>query len=110
MTAEVDDWYAVRCIFRWTKADDQPYEERITLWRAADLDAAIAEAEAEAREYADNVGVTYLGFAQGYETGEKELTEGSEVFSLIRQSNLEISDYLDHFFDTGAEAQSAPVQ
>lgn len=56
-------WYAVRCVFRWTEAGGRPYEERITLWRAGGL-----------------------GLAQGYGTGEQELTDGSEVFSLLRES------------------------
>ncbi|MDT8914276.1 hypothetical protein [Amycolatopsis sp. PS_44_ISF1] len=103
MTDEADEWYAVRCVFRWTDADDRPYEERITLWRATDLDTAIARAESEAREYAENTGVTYLGLAQGYETGEKDLTEGCEVFSLLRESALSPEEYLDRHFDTGGE-------
>jgi hypothetical protein len=90
----------VRCVFRWTEADDRRYEERITLWRAADLDAAIVRADAEAREYAENTGATYLGLAQGYETGEKELTNGGEVFSLLRESALPPAEYLDRHFDT----------
>ncbi|WP_410672168.1 hypothetical protein [Amycolatopsis sp. cmx-4-68] len=105
MTDRADEWYAVRCVFQWTEADDRPYEERITLWRTTDLDAALARAEEEAREYAENTGVTYLGFAQGYETGEKELTEGSEVFSLLRGSALPPAEYLDRHFDTGGEHQ-----
>ncbi|UOZ05424.1 hypothetical protein [Amycolatopsis sp. WQ 127309] len=107
MTDEADEWYAVRCVFRWTEPDDRPYEERITLWRAVGLDAAIARAEAEAREYAGNSGVTYLGLAQAYETGEKDLTEGSEVFSLLRTSSLPPEVYLDRHFDTGGEHQGA---
>jgi hypothetical protein len=99
------EWYGVRCVFRWTEAPERPYEERITLWRAADLDAALALAETEAREYAEANGVTYAGFAQGYATGEKELTPGSEVFSLLRDSALPPEEYLDHFFDTGGEHQ-----
>ena len=105
MTDEADEWYAVRCVFRWTEADERPYEERITLWRAVDLDAALSQAEAEAREYAENTGVTYLGFAQSYATGEKELTPGSEVFSLLRDSALPSEEYLDRYFDAGGERQ-----
>jgi hypothetical protein len=54
----------VRCVFRWAEAPERPYEERITLWRAADLDAALVLAETEAREYAEANGVTYAGLAQ----------------------------------------------
>lgn len=102
----MDEWYAVRCVFRWTEAGGQPYEERITLWRAADLESALAHAEAEAREHADDTGITYLGFAQAYATGEKELVPGSEVFSLLRESALPAEEYLDRHFDTGGEHES----
>ncbi|WP_410613949.1 hypothetical protein [Amycolatopsis sp. lyj-109] len=95
-------WYAVRCIFRWTG----PYEERITLWHAADLDAATALAEAEAEAYAKTTGVTYLGLAQAYEIGEEQPGPGSEVFSLLRTSALPPPEYLDRFFDTGGEHQT----
>ncbi|MEU0535455.1 hypothetical protein [Amycolatopsis tolypomycina] len=100
-------WFAVRCVFRWAGAEGQPYEERLTLWRATDLDAAIARAEEEARVYAENTGVTYLGLAQGYETGEQGPTDGSEVFSLLRESALPPEEYLDRHFDTGGEHQGA---
>ena len=105
MTEPMDEWFAVRCVFRWTEADERPYEERITLWRAGDLETALSRAEAEAREYAENTGVTYLGLAQGYETGETKLTPGSEVFSLLRESALPPQEYLDRHFDTGREHQ-----
>jgi hypothetical protein len=105
MTGEAGEWYAVRCVFRWTGHGERPYEERITLWRAAGLDAAVARAEAEAREYAENTGVTYLGFAQGYATGEEDLRSGSEAFSLLRDSSLAPDEYLDRHFDTGEEHQ-----
>lgn len=103
-----DEWFAVRCVFRWEEYGGRPYEERITLWRAADLDEAIALAEAEAREYAEESGFAYLGLAQGYATGADELAPGSEVFSLLRTSPLPPEAYLDRHFDTGGEHQHAP--
>ena len=103
MADQADEWYAVRCVFRWTEAAGQPYEERITLWRGSD--AVLARAEAEAREYAANTGTTYLGLAQSYATGEKQLSPGSEVFSLLRDSALPPEEYLDRHFDTGGERQ-----
>ncbi|WP_410635504.1 hypothetical protein [Amycolatopsis sp. cmx-4-83] len=105
MTDESDEWFAVRCLFRWTHAGEEPYEERITLWRAADLGEALALAEAEAREYAERAEVSYLGLAQGYATGEQELSPGSEVFSLLRDSSLPPAEYLERHFDTGGEHQ-----
>lgn len=108
-----EPWYAVRCVFRTTEntpggpIDLTPgtsaYEERITLWRASSLDAAIAKAEAEAEEYAD-AGGTYLGFAQAYHLNDSP-TDGGELFSLIRYSDLESDAYLDRYFDTGSERQ-----
>jgi hypothetical protein len=103
MTEQADEWYAVRCVFRWPEAAGQPYEERITLWRATGSDAAIARAEEEAREYAANTATTYLGLAQSYATGETQLSPGSEVFSLLRTSGLPPEQYLDRHFDTGGE-------
>ncbi len=105
MTEQADEWYAVRCVFRWTEAAGQPYEERITVWRATGSEAALARAEAEAREYAENTGTTYLGLAQSYATGEEQLSPGSEVFSLLRGSDLPPDEYLDRHFSTGAEHQ-----
>jgi hypothetical protein len=98
-------WFGVRCVFKVD--DDAPaasYEERVTVWRAADAGEAVRLAEAEAVEYASTVEAQYLGFAQAY-TMADELSAGAEVFSLIRTSSLGRADYLTAFFDTGNEAQ-----
>jgi hypothetical protein len=91
----------------WGPSDLTPgesaYEERITLWRAASLDAAIAMAETEAEAYAD-AGGQYLGLAQAYHLSDSP-TDGGELFSLIRYSDLESDAYLDRYFDTGSERQ-----
>ncbi len=102
----MDEWYGVRCLFQWTHAEGTPFEERITLWRADSLDAAIELAEREAREYAEDNDLTYLRFSQAYATGETEITAGAEVFSLLRDSSLPAAEYLDTHFDTGGEHQS----
>ena len=50
-----------------------------------------------------------LGFYQAF-AGFKEVSldlQGEEVFSLLRQSDLDPDDYLDQFFDTGDEHQQA---
>lgn len=110
----VTEWYAVRCIFKsnWLAVlDEVPdgstyYEERITIWRADSLDHAIALAEAEAVEYAEKLRPEdeYLGLAQAYNLdGPPE--HGAEVFSLLRTSSLSPDDYINAFFDTGAENQ-----
>jgi hypothetical protein len=96
--------FSVRCVFQ--HGDTAAYEERITLWRSANFDEAIALAEAEAGEYAELVGSRYLGLAQAYHLAD-DVEHGAEVFSLIRSSNLPPGEYLTAFFDTGAEHQTA---
>lgn len=90
----------VRCVIQLTERD---YEERITIWRTDDLDDAVAKAQAEARDYAANVGGTAIDFAQSYGSDEDPTEDGAEVFSLIRQSEMPPRQYIDHFFDTGME-------
>ncbi len=103
-------WLAVRCIFAVGESGPdglQTYEERITLWRAAGFDEAIALAEAEAVEYATFIAGSpdaYLGLAQCYELAD-EVGNGAEVFSLMRDSHLGPTEYLDAFFDSNREHQ-----
>jgi hypothetical protein len=98
-------WYSVRCVFR---LGDQPdYEERITLWRAASFNEAIALAEAEGQEYAASTGFQYLGLSQAFDLKTDSLPSGTEAFSLIRTSSLQPGDYLNRFFDTGSERQGS---
>jgi hypothetical protein len=104
------DWHAVRCVFasRWpSAADGNTYEERITLWRAPTSGRAIERAEAEAAEYAamiKDAPDTFLGFSQSYRLGDVP-GDGAEIFSLMRDSDLAPTTYLNRFFDTGAEHQ-----
>lgn len=103
----------MRCLFgaTWPSTEAEPsslrYEERITLWRAASIDEGIALAEAEAEVYADAIEGAhdaYLGLAQAYAIGD-EPGHGTEVFSLMRSSDLDRTTYIDTFFDTGREHQ-----
>jgi hypothetical protein len=110
-------WFGVRCVFR--QVDNKPwgptnlssgvacYEERVTVWLAHSLDDAIERAEAEAAQYAEILEAEYLGFAQAYSIGEEDIEQGTEVFSLMRDSRLQPAEYLDTFFDTGTERQRA---
>lgn len=63
---------------------------------------AIARAEAEAQDHAEVLQCEYTGLAQAFRFDGKPI-QGTEVFSLLRRSTLDVSDYLDHFFDTGTE-------
>jgi hypothetical protein len=106
---ENTSWYGIRCLFQHGPTDSQgsSYEERVTIWRAASFDEAIALAEAEAAEYAETLGdTTDLGLVQAYALSEPP-GHGAEVFSLIRDSALAADEYLDQFFDTGGERQQS---
>ena len=104
--------YSVRSIIRWAPRSNQKkrylYEERITAWSAISIDEAIELAEGEAKIYAEDNGFVVLDLFQGYWLFNRVgiLPQGSEIFSLIRESNLEDDPYLDAFFDTGMERQS----
>ena len=99
--------FSVRSVFLWKPREDQLrrnlYEERITLWRASDIDEAILAAEGEAETYASDADVKYLEFCQAYALVEEVGVNGTEVFSLLRESDLEPTQYLDAFFATGGE-------
>ncbi len=97
------NWYSVRCVFRLLNNDDA-YEERITTWQSASHDEAIELAEAEAAAYADHGTHEYLGLAQSFWLFDPPAS-GNEVFSLIRESDLGPTEYLNQFFDTGRELQ-----
>jgi hypothetical protein len=99
-------WYGVRCVFdHGDVAQERAYEERITLWQARSIDEAIELADAEATSYASDLEESrYLGLAQAFEMYDAP-GSGAEVFSLIRTSRMPADDYLDAFFDTGAERQ-----
>jgi hypothetical protein len=96
-------WFGVRCIFQ--SRQQASYEERITVWKADSYDAAIRKAEFEATEYAEANGLIYLGLAQGFWIFGNSIVEGTEVFSLLRVSDLKTEDYLETFYDSGQERQ-----
>jgi hypothetical protein len=103
--ADPDDrWYAVRSLFEITDEAGSAYEERITLWQAGSSEQALENARAEAEEYAEFAGLTYLsGFAQAYLLADSPPRDGAEVFASIRDSALPPKPYIERFFDTGSE-------
>ena len=120
-------WYGVRHL---VMIGSGTYEERVTLWEAESMDGAFTKAEAEAANYASEIlrDGKVLGLFQCYQLPEHEYesaaavlaengkampppgiflsTPGSELFSLIRDSDLSPEKYIDRFFDTGTEYQS----
>ena len=98
--------FSVRHFFRWVSRPDQTarnlYEERITIWKAESIDEALSLAKSEATAYAAD-GEKDLGLSQAYELDESVDATGVEVFSLLRESDLEPDDYVRTFFLTGKE-------
>ena len=99
-------WYGVRTVYR---DEENTFEERITVWRARTFEDAVALAEKEAEEYCAVLSLNYLGFAQSHRPflEDEPIEPGMEVFSLLRESDLDDDDYLDRFFDSGREYQNA---
>lgn len=96
--------YSVKCHFEWspTKVRSQAhlYEERITLWNTNNIDQAIESAKQEARKYAKENAFTFLELTQAFWMFQDIEGNGLELFSLLRESDLAPSDYLDLFHDT----------
>lgn len=101
---ETSGWVAVRCVLGHVVDSGQIYEERVTLWRTGDIDVAIGRAEVEVERYAEDIDATYVGLAQAYLLSD-DVSDGAEIFSMMRGSDLEPQAYLDRFFDTGTERQ-----
>ena len=99
-----EGWFAVRCIIR--DKNRSSYEERIVIVRAADMKSAVEKAEADAQEYAKDLTCEYINYADAFHIFDS-IGAAAEVFSLIRESDLEPDDYIDHFFDTGKENRGA---
>jgi hypothetical protein len=102
--------YSVRTITRWSPRHNQKlkylYEERITAWNANSLDEAIDLAEKEVSEYAKNENKA-LDLFQVYWLFDEIglIPQGTELFSLLRESDLNDKEYIDTYFDTGFEHQ-----
>jgi hypothetical protein len=102
-------WFSVRTVV--ARPLEGVYEERITLWWRADADAAADAALAASAEYAADQEGSDCGLAQVYEIygdmvgGLRAPADGSEIYALVRQSDLPPNEYLDAFFDTGREQQ-----
>jgi hypothetical protein len=100
--------YSTRTVIRFdglARKAKYVYEERLTLWRAKSVNGAIRKSEAEARRYAKESGGAYLNFIQAYWLYDEVDSDGVEVFSLMRESDLPPKRYIDTFFDTGAEKE-----
>jgi hypothetical protein len=100
-----EPWYGVRLIYQLIGASRRAYEERVILVRANSSEVAIAQAEKYSQDYESDTTI-YTGYAMAFNIFDENgpsLGAGVEVFSLIRQSELDVDAYLDRFHDTGSE-------
>lgn len=100
-----EPWYGVRLVYQLTGTSRQAYEERVILVRADSDDAAIALAEQYSKDYESEDTIS-TGYAMAFHIFDEDgpaLGPGVEVFSLIRESDMDIDAYLDRFHDTGSE-------
>ena len=106
--------YSVKCHFEWsptkTKTLAHLYEERITLWQADSIDDAIEAAEREALRYSEQNGFTFIKLSQAFWMFSHLEGDGVELFSLLRESDLDPAAYLDFFHDTGFERESKQAE
>jgi hypothetical protein len=100
-------WIAVRTVIGTPWEEGQRcYEERITLWRSHSYEDAFRRAAADAASYVAqwDPPAEVLSLQQGFQLFDAP-GDGTEVFSLIRDSDMQPEDYLDRHFDTGKERQ-----
>lgn len=106
--SDSEPWYAARCVFRWKSvtpeaSGHQIYEERIVLIRAENFEDARHRAEGEARQYAADTDAEFFDFVEVFHLFDRKIIDGTEIFSLIRESQLPPADYVERFFKTGKE-------
>jgi Domain of unknown function (DUF4288) len=101
------NWYGAKTIYKHNLIEDDTaktlFEERVVLFQAVDFDGAIAQAEVEAEAYAVSHDVEYLGFMDVFHIFDEKVGQGTEIYSLMRESGLSGPDYLDRFYDDGSE-------
>lgn len=99
-------WFSVRSHYRFIGEFGQNiYEERVVLFQAEGADDAIRQAESEAADYCDGPVCDVLPMFQSFRLFDDVGPQG-EVYSLMRESELDPEPYIDQFFDTGTERTS----
>ena len=102
-----EPWYGAKCIFLHTdlkSKNGRVYEERVVLIKAENADQAVERAEEKAKEYASSLDVcSYLGFVDVFHIYGESIEDGTEIYSLMRDSKLGKNKYLNRFYDTGKE-------
>lgn len=100
------EWYSAKCVFRHLETDirRQMYEERIILLKADSFDEAFSKAASEAEKYCtESDNCQYTGFADIFRLYEEKIGDKSEIFSVMRTSDLETDNYLERFYPEESE-------
>lgn len=100
-------YYSIRCLFshptRRRNSKQDLYEERITLWRAATEKEAYIKAEKEAAIYAKEENCIFIGAIDGFHLFQDNVSEGSEVWSLMRDSSFDQHEYINTLMSLSTE-------
>ena len=95
------EWYAVKILLhhptRKQEGEEYLFEERITLWMANSYEEAYVKAEKEAVEYANESNSVFIQPVCAFHLFDENIIEGTEVYSIMRGSNLNPSTYRDTF-------------
>jgi hypothetical protein len=119
------DWYAVKCLFEWGRRVERSgrhcYEERIVLIRAVDEAQAVQRAEAEAQRYAGALvragsdgpaipsGIRYAGITNYFHLFDSRLTDGTEVYSVLHDSQLPRAAFIRRRFSKSERPTKAAL-
>jgi hypothetical protein len=101
-------WYSAKTVYRHRLVQEgvtkTVFEERVVLFHAANFEDAIPKAETEAKRYCSAVeNVVFLDFANVYYLPDESVGNGTEIYSLMRDSNLSDTEYLSRFHEDGHE-------
>jgi hypothetical protein len=88
-------WYSVRSLLY--DRQNGLYEERTILVLATSTEDAIAQASKEAQDYAASVEMEYVGYSEAFHLFDPQIGAGTEVYSVMRHSNLSASEYIKRF-------------
>jgi hypothetical protein len=103
-----EPWYSVRSLF--LDKSNNHYEERTILIGASSHKQALELAEMEAAQYCEDLGaMEYLGYSDTFHIFGDKIESGTEVFSLIRKTQMSKDEYVDRFLDSGLENRSENI-
>ncbi|RYD25740.1 MAG: hypothetical protein EOP87_23895 [Verrucomicrobiaceae bacterium] len=107
MKKQPEEWYSVKCLLHHpTRAKDGDmylYEERVTVWKATSHREAEEKARVEASTYAVEADAVLVNPTDSFCLFDGELGEGTEVYSLMRGSNLTPDFYENTFCVTSRD-------